>query len=61
MRAMRSQNGRKKMREIGHFIPEPVPGRRAPQTNDVALDDRGLIYIVDRNIGFDILEFAGHA
>jgi hypothetical protein len=48
-------------REIGHFIPEPVPGRRAPQTNDVALDDRGLIYIVDRNIGFDILEFAGHA
>jgi hypothetical protein len=48
-------------KEIGHFIPEPVAGRRAPQTNDVALDDRGLIYIVDRNIGFDIVEFAGHA
>jgi hypothetical protein len=48
-------------REVGHFIPEPVTGRRAPQTNDVALDDRGLIYIVDRNIGFDVVEFAGHA
>jgi hypothetical protein len=48
-------------REIGHFIPEPVSGRRAPQSNDVALDDRGLIYLVDRNIGFDILEFSGTA
>src|SRR5499433_377395 len=48
-------------REIGHFIPEPVTGRRAPQSNDVALDERGLIYLVDRNIGFDILEFAGTA
>src|SRR2546425_10260636 len=44
-------------REIGHFIPQPVGGRPAPQTNDVALDDRGLIYIVDRWVGFDVLEF----
>jgi hypothetical protein len=43
-------------REIGHFIPEPVAGRPAPQSNDVALDDRGLIYMVDRHVGFDILE-----
>jgi len=48
-------------REIGHFIPEPVTGRRAPQSNDVALDERGLIYLVDRNIGFDILEYTGTA
>jgi len=48
-------------KEVGHFIPEPVPGRRAPQSNDVALDDRGLIYVVDRNIGFDIVEFSGTA
>ena len=48
-------------REIGHFIPEPATGRRAPQSNDVALDDRGLIYLVDRNIGFDILEYTGTA
>jgi hypothetical protein len=25
----------------------------------VALDDRGLIYAVDRHVGFDVLEFAG--
>ena len=43
-------------REIGYFIPEPVAGRPAPQSNDVALDDRGLIYMVDRHVGFDVLE-----
>jgi hypothetical protein len=46
-------------REVGHFIPEPVAGRPAPQSNDVALDQRGLIYVVDRHVGFDVLEFAG--
>jgi hypothetical protein len=46
-------------REVGHFIPEPVGGRAAPQSNDVALDDRGLIYVVDRYVGFDVLEFQG--
>ncbi len=48
-------------REVGHFIPEPVGGKLAPQSNDVALDDRGLIYVVDRHVGFDVLEFAGTA
>jgi hypothetical protein len=46
-------------REIGHFIPEPVGGRPSPQSNDVDIDDRGLIYLADRNIGFDILELRG--
>jgi hypothetical protein len=46
-------------REIGYFIPEPAGGRSAPQTNDVALDDKGLAYIVDRYVGFDVLEFGG--
>lgn len=46
-------------REVGYFIPEPVGGRAAPQSNDVALDDRGLIYVVDRHVGFDILEYEG--
>jgi hypothetical protein len=45
--------------EVGHYIPAPVGGRAAPQSNDVALDDRGLIYLVDRHVGFDVLEFAG--
>jgi hypothetical protein len=48
-------------REVGYFIPEPVGGRAAPQSNDVMLDERGLIYLVDRHVGFDVLEFAGHA
>jgi hypothetical protein len=46
-------------REVGHYIPEPVAGKSAPQSNDVALDARGLIYIVDRHVGFDVLEFEG--
>jgi hypothetical protein len=48
-------------REVGHFIPEPVAGKSAPQSNDVALDERGLIYVVDRHVGFDILEYSGTA
>lgn len=43
--------------EVGYYIPEPVKGQPAPQSNDVTLDKRGLIYLVDRNCGFDILEF----
>jgi hypothetical protein len=43
--------------EVGWFIPEPAAGRVAPQTNDVDVDKRGLVYIVDRYAGFDILEF----
>jgi hypothetical protein len=45
--------------EVGWYIPEPAAGKTAPQTNDVDVDERGLIYIVDRYSGFDILEFNG--
>jgi hypothetical protein len=44
-------------REVGFFIPDPAGGRSAPQSNDVVLDERGLIHLVDRHVGFDILEF----
>lgn len=44
-------------REVGSFIPEPAGGTAAPQTNDVAMDDRGLLYLIDRNVGFDIVEY----
>jgi hypothetical protein len=44
-------------REAGYFIPEPAAGKVAPQTNDVDVDPYGLVYIVDRYSGFDILEF----
>lgn len=46
-------------KEIAWFIPEPMAGRPAPQTNDVAIDDRGLIYLIDRHVGFDIVEHKG--
>jgi hypothetical protein len=35
---------------------QPHGGPGSPQTNDVTVDRRGLVYIVDRNLGFDILE-----
>ncbi len=46
-------------KEVGYFMPEPVGGHPAPQSNDVDLDDRGLIYLIDRLEGFDILEYQG--
>ena len=45
--------------EVGHFIPEPVGDQPSPQSNDVDVDGNGLIYLIDRNRGFDILEFTG--
>jgi len=43
--------------EVGHYIPEPRAGFPSPQSNDVDMDDRGLLYVIDRNKGLDILEF----
>ena len=42
--------------EVGYFIPQPVGGNASPQSNDVDVDERGLVYLLDRNQGFDILE-----
>jgi hypothetical protein len=43
-------------REVGYFIPDPADFRAAPQTNDVFVNKDGLITIVDRHVGFDVLE-----
>jgi len=43
--------------EVGYYIPEPAPGQAGPQSNDVDVDKRGIIYLVDRGPGFNILEF----
>jgi hypothetical protein len=45
--------------EVGYYIPQPAAGKVAPQSNDVDVDEKGLIYLVDRYSGFDILEFNG--
>ena len=42
--------------EVAHFIPEPVGDNPSPQSNEVDVDDRGLVYLLDRNRGLDILE-----
>jgi hypothetical protein len=43
-------------REVGYFVPDPAPGADRPASNDVFVDDRGLIYLLDRVGGFHILE-----
>ena len=44
--------------EIAHYIPEPTGGHASPQSNDVDVDHRGLVYLLDRDQGLDILELA---
>jgi hypothetical protein len=46
--------------EAGYYIPPAPAGRPAAQSNDVFVDDRGVIYLTDRwGVGLDILEFEG--
>ena len=46
-------------REAGHYIPAPAKGQSVPQSNDVEVDPRGLIYLIDRHANLDILEYTG--
>jgi hypothetical protein len=46
-------------KEVGSFLPAPSAPFKAPQSNDVEVDERGLIYLLDRESGLDILEFDG--
>ena len=43
-------------REVGHYLPDPPDGCERASSNDVTIDDRGLIYLVDRQRGIDIIE-----
>jgi hypothetical protein len=43
-------------KEIGHYVPDPAPGADRPSSNDVTIDSRGLMYLVDRVNGVDIVE-----
>ena len=43
-------------REVAHFLPDPAPGESVPCSNDVTIDERGLIYLYDRVRGLHILE-----
>jgi hypothetical protein len=49
-------------REIGYYIPAPAANRGGVHTNNVEVDERGYIYIVDRaGAGLHILELTGAA
>jgi hypothetical protein len=43
--------------EKGFFIPQPTTGKTTPWTNDVAKDNRGLIFVTDKVCGLDVIEF----
>lgn len=46
-------------REVAHYVPDPAPGAKVAQSNDVTVDDRGLIYLLDRIRGLHIVEKTG--
>ncbi|MFQ5693513.1 MAG: LVIVD repeat-containing protein, partial [Nitrospinota bacterium] len=45
-----------RMEEVGFYVPFPGKGYDVVQSNDVFVDRSGLIYVVDRFNGFEILE-----
>lgn len=45
--------------EVGYFIPPPPEGIPTVQSNDVFVDDKGRIFLLDRFKGLDILEYTG--
>jgi hypothetical protein len=47
--------------EVGYYVPEPVAGNEFPLSNDVFVDESGLIYLIDRNNGLDILRYTGES
>jgi hypothetical protein len=43
-------------REVGHFMPDAPAGAERSSSNDVTIDDRGIVYLIDRIRGVDIIE-----
>jgi hypothetical protein len=43
-------------REVAHFRPPAPQGHARVSSNDVCVDDRGLLYLIDRGRGLHILE-----
>ena len=43
-------------REVGFFKPDPPDGCERASSNDVTVDKHGLIYLVDRIAGIDVIE-----
>ena len=45
-----------RMKEVGYHVPDVPQGCERVSSNDVTVDARGLIYLVDRQRGIDIVE-----
>ena len=43
-------------REVAHFMPDVPPGTDRVSSNDVTVDERGLLYLIDRRRGLTIVE-----
>lgn len=43
-------------KEVGHFKPDPPEGASRVSSNDVTMDHRGLVYLIDRIRGVDVIE-----
>ncbi|MBJ3774908.1 LVIVD repeat-containing protein [Acuticoccus mangrovi] len=41
---------------VGHYLPDVPEGADRPSSNDATIDERGLVYLVDRIHGVDIIE-----
>ena len=48
-------------KEVGYYVPRSMDGREIPQTNDVFVDERGLVFAIDRSRGLTVLEFEPRA
>lgn len=44
------------LREVAWFMPDVPPGCDRVQSNDVTVDERGLVYLTDRRRGLSIIE-----
>lgn len=43
-------------KEVGHYLPDAPDGAERASSNDVTIDRRGLIYLIDRVRGVDVIE-----
>ena len=45
-----------RLEEVGFYVPFPGKGYEVVQSNDVFVDPSGLVYLIDRFNGLEILE-----
>ncbi len=43
-------------KQVGYYVPDAPEGQTRASSNDVTMDDRGLVYLVDRIRGVDVIE-----